>query len=442
MKWAATAAAAGVAFGAGCPLPEAGRYFLCPRADAGYCDSSNGPLVIAGGSNSGGNSSGGSTSGGLTSGGTSTGGSSGGTEPDAGCVTLSAGFNIDPRYGLSAVYAYNGSATGKAWQRVFAIGGITPSGKPTTEVEYQDLDTTGLEWLPAGNLVTPRAYFPVVWEPNNLGLVAFGGIESANVPLTSMELFDLSGAPDSAATWTQDAGTSAPTLPPSLFPNGLYAQGAVMQNIETILTCGGVSGGTTLGSCARLVGYGFDAGPNPNGTVSDGFTWADSGWQAAPSMTSDRRDFCMAIDPTGGIYAVGGSGSANRGVATTWEFFDGSSWACPGTCPQLSLPRIDAAAAVTTCPGQTAKDTCLYVTGGHSQLGDPVGSISVEYLDLGHMDAGWQGAAGMTYPRWGHAAVTLPDGKIEVLGGISDGCMLGAVEEYDPSANSWQTAGE
>lgn len=52
----------------------------------------------------------------------------------------------------------------------------------------------------------------------------------------------------------------------------------------------------------------------------------------------------------------------------------------------------------------------------------------------------WQAAADLTVPRMNHTAHLLPDGRVVVIGGISDWSnviRLNSAEVYDPTTNSW-----
>ena len=51
---------------------------------------------------------------------------------------------------------------------------------------------------------------------------------------------------------------------------------------------------------------------------------------------------------------------------------------------------------------------------------------------------GWYDAAPMNCPRYNHAAVALPDGRVLVTGGMSATQPLASAEIYDPREDDWE----
>jgi hypothetical protein len=82
----------------------------------------------------------------------------------------------------------------------------------------------------------------------------------------------------------------------------------------------------------------------------------------------------------------------------------------------------------------------VFYQGGHND--DPA-TNTVELLDLGSANPGWQFAAAMHHPRVLCDSVLLPDGHVLVVGGSSTGKSDVAVdpvlptERYDASTNTW-----
>ena len=96
-------------------------------------------------------------------------------------------------------------------------------------------------------------------------------------------------------------------------------------------------------------------------------------------------------------------------------------------------------------------DGRVLVTGGWDNNGDIL--TSAEVYDP--VRSGWLSAAPLRNARAGHAALTLPDGRVLVVGGCFGSQASGAVsspgqpwdvqaiaEIYDPRADSWQAAGQ
>ncbi len=328
----------------------------------------------------------------------------GGTDAGSGCAATNPS-GLAARAGLGAAFLPAGSAL-----RLEAFGGLDPAGQPSGAVQVDDLQL-GNGWTVGGALVVPRAYFAIAHLSAVDGVVVFGGL-SGDGGLTSMEE---SATPTPSATWS---------LQPPVLPVPTWAHAAVMEADDTaILSCGGIADGVTTASCYTLEGT----------PLTGDYLFDDAGWQPAPAdLTHPRSHFAMVVGPDGRAYAVGGEGAEPAGApsSTSWEVFDGSGWSCPLSCPSLNVPRVGAAAALL--------GTRLFVTGGRASLADGAGTAAVEYIDLdAGPAAGWQLAASMNQARYDHAVAALPNGHLRVLGGESDGCTLGAVEDFDPAANQW-----
>jgi hypothetical protein len=85
-------------------------------------------------------------------------------------------------------------------------------------------------------------------------------------------------------------------------------------------------------------------------------------------------------------------------------------------------------------------DREVFYQGGHDN--DP-STNTVELLDLGTVNPGWQFVAAMHHPRVLCDSILLPDGRVLVVGGSSTGKSDVAVdpvlptEVYDPAADTW-----
>ncbi len=340
---------------------------------------------------------------------------------DAGCGAVLGADNIDPRAYLGAAYFEERAQAGETAQRLFAIGGVPGSSHPTGEAQFEDL-VNGNTWYSAGTLHTPRSGFATVVLSPLEGVVVFGGL-GPDGGLADMEHFASNANPAPSTVWAQ----ATPVLPQPTWDHAA----ALEADAGPILSCGGRTGalpGHDVATCYQLTwaNYWTDAGSSAPYEL---FGW-EGGWVQAPAdLSRPRTQFSMVLGPDGLVYAIGGEGPIPA-TDVGWEVFDGRAWTCPLACPTLAVGRIGAAAAVS--------GTRIYVTGGQETLGDIAGTPSVEFIDL---DAGsaasWQFGAPLNYGRYNHAAVTLPNGHIRVLGGESDGCTLGIVEDYDPANNSW-----
>ncbi len=344
---------------------------------------------------------------------------------DAGCVIVDVNAaNIDPRWQLRGLVWDEppmGSANGSPkTERVFAIGGVPPSGGYSSEVEFENWGLGSTKWSLGGNLATPRAEFAAATIPP-YEMVAFGGLDSTGT-LGTMEVLDYHQTPDPSATWRQDT-------PQLVVPR--FGQSAVFDgDAGSLMTCGGIGHGVVRNDC-EIVRGSFDGG-------SGYWNWDPRGWQLLDAgMIISRVDFSLVTAPDGLVYAVGGGGPDYIGggislpAARTWEVFDGGAWGCAsyglGCFNLLGQYRIGSAAVVA--------GSRLYVIGGHTSAVDPAGTNTVEYFDF---DGGttWQAdAPSLNYARYDLGAVVVGSGSnttILVFGGINDGCLVGITEEWQP----------
>jgi len=111
-----------------------------------------------------------------------------------------------------------------------------------------------------------------------------------------------------------------------------------------------------------------------------------------------------------------------------------------GTSVLLPLLPADGYRARVLVIGGGGVDREAYYQGGHD---DDPSTNTVELLDLGAANPGWQYVAPMRYRRVLCDSVLLPDGKVLVIGGSSTGRSDVAAdpvlpaELYDPSAGTW-----
>jgi N-acetylneuraminic acid mutarotase len=114
----------------------------------------------------------------------------------------------------------------------------------------------------------------------------------------------------------------------------------------------------------------------------------------------------------------------------------GDNWLETGT---LVEARYIATATRLTCPS-TAPDCAwegmVLVAGGYGAWG-ALGSA--ERYDP--VSETWSGAGTLRFPRYFHRAIGLQDGKVLVVGGVTDsGSSTETAEIYDPATNTWSDA--
>ncbi len=111
-----------------------------------------------------------------------------------------------------------------------------------------------------------------------------------------------------------------------------------------------------------------------------------------------------------------------------------------------SPPAPPSAAPAVVALGRMAKpraahqatrltDGRVLITGGCPDRGCPRFTSSAELYDP--VTGAFQAAAPMRVPRASHTATLLPDGRVLVAGGCTDGHATASTEIYDPAANRW-----
>ena len=157
-----------------------------------------------------------------------------------------------------------------------------------------------------------------------------------------------------------------------------------------------------------------------------------SGWTLAPDMPIALGNTSAAMDNQGRIYIPGGATGKPAVPQSTLLRFDetaapGSRWSIlPAS---LQIARYDVAVA----SDQSGR---IYAIGGTSESSATLSSV--ERYDPGHPEVGWTSVVDLPFSRTDAMAVTDSTGKIYVAGGrdASDN-VLGSVEVYDPTSNSW-----
>ena len=267
-----------------------------------------------------------------------------------------------PRERLAAVLGPDGL--------IYAIGG---SGSGSTGVVEVYNPATN-SWSARTPMLSPRYGFAAV-VGNDGKIYTLGG-----------QYYSVSDDFRSTKAEAYDPATDTWQALPSL-PEGRYNPAAAVALDGTIYVTGGYRGttGQTFASTIKLT---------PGAT-----SWV----AVTPAMTSARSQHAMVRTADGKIYAIAGyNGSADL---SSFEFM------VPGTPGWNTLPpltQVRKQLAATVSGGK------IYAIGGNAP-GVAVQNATIEVYSPATNS--WSRVANLPAGRYGHAAVTLPDGRIFVIGG-------------------------
>jgi hypothetical protein len=155
-------------------------------------------------------------------------------------------------------------------------------------------------------------------------------------------------------------------------------------------------------------------------------------WNAAGTLHDGRIFHTMTLLSNGKVLVVGGVGTG--GVLQSAELYDPATrqWRRTG---ELATKRLFHTATllpngkVLVAGGSSEFDTHDETSLNSAELYDPV---TEQWLPAGHM----------SLPRGGHAALTLPNGKILLAGGSNGEELLHSTDIYDPDTGTWTEAAD
>jgi hypothetical protein len=175
-------------------------------------------------------------------------------------------------------------------------------------------------------------------------------------------------------------------------------------------------------------------------------------------MSYSASIFDPATDTFSTVAGLSGAAGYTAGAPTLTLLGDGRVLAASGQLNAESLVldlatadfSIEAPMAVTrnAHAASLLTDGRVLVTGGYIPDGfDGTAIDSVEIYDP--VTNTWSLAAPMTYKRTSHGSLTLPNGKVLVVGGLSiydtgyatPADYVATAEVYDPATNTWSNAG-
>jgi hypothetical protein len=324
-------------------------------------------------------------------------------------IDLDPGFELagslsQGRWGLTVTVLDNGT--------VMAVGGQERrSFSRNAPIEAELLAAGSKEWLKTEPMRYERSFHTATTLPDGRLLVAGG---SGREVLTEEEAQDrpFRGRQDLSSVEVYDINTGEWTEVAEL-QSRRHGGGAVLLEDETVLVVGGSSGVQVE---ARAEYY-----------VPDQDVWVEI------AHLSQARKFHTATLMVDGRVLVTGGQTRELALASTeiYDPFDGI-WTIVA---DLVRPRSGHTASLL-------RDGRVMVVGG-SDLGatNVLGpETSAEIYDP--VTDKWTVIYGDLRPRLGHAAVTLPDGRVVVIGGEDlVGLSIAAVEVYQPATDTWKIAG-
>ena len=152
----------------------------------------------------------------------------------------------------------------------------------------------------------------------------------------------------------------------------------------------------------------------------------------AGSMQNARASHTASLLPDGSVLIAGGfagSGAESRPYASTELFDPASAVFRPG--PDMTIPRSGHAAV-------TLKDSRILLVGGWSGTSGVTNTAEI-YDPVSHR---FSRAGNMAYARGECTATLLADGKVLVTGGVNrNEQALSTAEIFDPRTNSFSSAG-
>lgn len=196
----------------------------------------------------------------------------------------------------------------------------------------------------------------------------------------------------------------------------------------------------------RVLATGGASGQRPEGTedvqgqviptvTAEVFDPASGEWTAAGELLAPRFQHTATRLADGRVLLAGGQSIADGEVAPadSTELYDPATGAFSRSAA-MEVARSDHAAV-------SLPDDRVLVVGG--DLGERV-TGRAEVFDFGQ--GSWQGVASLSRERRRHAATVLDDGSVLVSGGevVQGGARtsLAVAERYDPQADEWAPAGE
>jgi hypothetical protein len=283
-----------------------------------------------------------------------------------------------------------------------ASAGKSAPNYPTTSWVY---DVAGNTLARAGDMQAPHDSPALVVLPTNNKIFAYGSAHGSSYNGASIELFDLG-----TRTWATE-GTQSFAL------NSFVAARYVVGTSEYVAIIGG---------------GGYGAGFNPTPYSFDPTTGVSTPMTNAPVKSRESAVPVTLAD--GSVLMVGGTellaGGGNQ-YASTAEIFAAGTTALNGTFTATAnnMGYARQGHAITPLPNGT-----FLVTGGAGLVagsGAIAGTLSTTEI-FDPTTRKFSPGPSMVYPRQGHAAIGLVDGRVLIIGGANGGASNYNAEIFTP----------
>jgi serine/threonine-protein kinase PknK len=246
------------------------------------------------------------------------------------------------------------------------------------------------QWTELPHMLQPRAAAAAAVVGDRI--VVTGGVDARGALLNTTEIFD-------GTSWT--LGAPIPT------PRQLLAAAS---DAKLVYVTGGTTGDSDLATVEA-----YDPAANT--------------WTSMPDLPEARSDLGVAV-ADGRMAAVGGVSSGTVLKSAVSLDLTSKTWAA---LPDLATPRHGMAVA--------AVGKSVYAIGGATEVGDSQVSSSAEALKLAprrvQPASEWRSLPDASTARL-MMAWTVLDGKIWIIGGLTEGNVLPTVESYDPQNRAWR----
>ena len=255
-------------------------------------------------------------------------------------------------------------------------------------------------WERLANMPTPRERLAAV-VGNNGWIYAFGGFNEPSGALRTAEAYDPS----------RDAWTALPSM-----PSARYGHSAVLGNDGLIYLIGSV--------------FDDDASADGDSRTVLVFNPETQKYTTGPTMSFGRYNGTSTVTSDGTIYAIGGYNRDRNSYLDVVEVLEPNADAWTELPARLTNARTMHATAIDA-------DDTIWVFGGNTTA--VTASDSVESYKPG--DSGWFTGTPMPSRRKFVASSQTLDGRVCVFGGMGPGAppapTNGRVECYNPKTDVW-----